>query len=77
FPCVPMAPSLAVDLQLLEFIHLLLLRHSPNQTAWCDAMETFLDGMKYKLRLNDSLWDHFNNLFHWYQVLTVLAQDHI
>lgn len=27
------------------------LHQSPNQMAWCDALETFLDGMKYKLRL--------------------------
>ncbi|KAG2104651.1 uncharacterized protein F5147DRAFT_579822, partial [Suillus discolor] len=77
FPCAPVAPSLAVDLRLLEFVHLLFLRQSPNQTAWCDALETFLDGMKYKLRLKDSLRRRFSNAFHWYQVLTVLAQDHI
>ncbi|KAG2158717.1 uncharacterized protein EDB93DRAFT_1237960 [Suillus bovinus] len=77
FPCTPVAPSLAVDLQLLEFVHLRFLHRSPNQTAWCDALETFLDGMKYKLRLKNSLQCRFSNAFHWYQVLTVLAQDHI
>ncbi|KAG1840800.1 hypothetical protein F4604DRAFT_1885023 [Suillus subluteus] len=77
FPCAPLAPSLAVDLRLLEFVRLLFLRQSPNQTAWCDALETFLDGMKYKLRLKNSLQRRFSNAFHWYQVLTVLAQNHI
>ncbi|KAG1845352.1 hypothetical protein F4604DRAFT_1884323 [Suillus subluteus] len=77
FPCTPLAPSLAVDLRLLEFVRLLFLRQSPNQTVWCDALETFLDGMKYKLRLKNSLRRHFSNAFHWYQVLTVLAQNHI
>ncbi|KAG2087443.1 uncharacterized protein F5147DRAFT_748525 [Suillus discolor] len=77
FPCAPVAPSLAVDLRLLEFVHLLFLRQSPNQMTWCDALETFLDGMKYKLRLKNSLQRRFSNVFHWYQVLTVLAQDHI
>ncbi|KAG2115662.1 hypothetical protein BD769DRAFT_1363277 [Suillus cothurnatus] len=77
FPCVPVAPSLAVDLRLLEFVRLLFLRQSPNQTAWCDALETFLDGMQYKLRLKNSLRHRFSNVFHWYQVLIVLAQDYI
>ncbi|KAG1772840.1 hypothetical protein EV702DRAFT_976390 [Suillus placidus] len=77
FPCAPLAPSLAVDLRLLEFVRLLFLRQSPNQTAWCDALETFLDRMKYKLRLKNSLRRRFSNAFHWYQVLTVLAQNHI
>jgi len=49
FPCAPMAPTLAVDLRVLEFVRLLFVRQSPNQTAWCDTLETFLDGMKYKL----------------------------
>ncbi|KAG2109214.1 hypothetical protein DEU56DRAFT_874510 [Suillus clintonianus] len=77
FPCASLAPSLAVDLRLLEFVRLLFLRQSPNQTAWCDALETFLDGMKYKLRLKNNLRRRFSNAFHWYQVLTVLAQNHI
>ncbi|KAG1849737.1 hypothetical protein F4604DRAFT_1883754 [Suillus subluteus] len=44
-----MVPSLAVDLRVLEFVRLLFIHQSPNQTAWCDALETFLDGMRYKL----------------------------
>ncbi|KAG2122530.1 hypothetical protein BD769DRAFT_1629198 [Suillus cothurnatus] len=70
FPCAPVAPSLA-------FVRLLFLCQSPNQTAWCDALETFLDRMQYKLRLKNSLWRCFSNAFHWYQVLIVLAQDYI
>ncbi|KAG1764398.1 hypothetical protein EV702DRAFT_1182598 [Suillus placidus] len=75
FPCAPLAPSLAVDLRLLEFVRLLFLRQSPNQTAWCDALETFLDGMKYKLRLKNSLRRRFSNAFHWYQVLTCIGSE--
>ncbi|KAG2341701.1 hypothetical protein BDR05DRAFT_976848 [Suillus weaverae] len=65
-----MAPSLA-------FICLLFIRQSPNQTAWCNALETFLDGMGYKLTLKNSLRCRFSNVFHWYRVLTLLAWDHI
>ncbi|KAG2109831.1 uncharacterized protein F5147DRAFT_745332 [Suillus discolor] len=77
FPCAPVAPSLAVDLRVLKFVRLLFLRQSPNQTAWCNALETFLNGMKYKLALKNSLRCRFSNVFHWYRVLTVLTQEHI
>ncbi|KAG1744082.1 uncharacterized protein EDB91DRAFT_1246963 [Suillus paluster] len=77
FPCAPVAPSLAVDLHVLEFVHLLFIRQSPNHTVWCDAVETYLDGMGYKLTLMHSLHHRFANAFHWYRVLTILARDHI
>ncbi|KAG0698489.1 hypothetical protein DFH29DRAFT_983874 [Suillus ampliporus] len=70
FPCAPMVPSLA-------FVRLLFVRQSPNQTVWCNALETFLDGMRYKLTSKNSLRCCFSNAFHWYRVLTVLARDHI
>ncbi|KAG2356538.1 hypothetical protein BDR07DRAFT_1182793, partial [Suillus spraguei] len=69
FSCAPVAPSLAVDLHVLEFVCLLFICQSPNHTAWCNAVETFLDGMGYKLTLMHSLRHHFANAFHLYQVL--------
>ncbi|KAG2047005.1 hypothetical protein BDR06DRAFT_985353 [Suillus hirtellus] len=77
FPCAPVAPSLAVDLRVLEFVCLLFVCQSPNQTAWCDAVETFLDGMGYKLSCKNNLHRCFGNAFHWYQVLTIMARNHI
>ncbi|KAG1854229.1 hypothetical protein F4604DRAFT_1883345 [Suillus subluteus] len=70
-------PTIHHHHQYIEFVHLLFLRQSPNQMVWCDALETFLDRMKYKLRLKNNLWCCFSKVFHWYQVLTVLAQNHI
>lgn len=49
FPCTPTAPSLAVDLNVLDFCRGLFLRVGPNSTAWCDALESFLDARSYKL----------------------------
>ncbi|OJA20699.1 hypothetical protein AZE42_13332 [Rhizopogon vesiculosus] len=72
-----MAPSLTVDLQVLKFVCLLFIHQSPNQTVWCDAAETFLDGMGYKLTSKNTLRHCFSNAFHWYKVLIVLAQEHI
>ena len=49
FPCTPTAPTLAVDLKMLEFARELFLRVAPNNTAWCDTLESFLGGRRYKL----------------------------
>ncbi|OAX31515.1 hypothetical protein K503DRAFT_794937 [Rhizopogon vinicolor AM-OR11-026] len=70
FSCAPVAP-------LLPFVRLLFVRQSPNQTAWCDAVETFPDGMGYKLTLKNTLQCCFSNAFHWYQALIVLGWEHI
>ncbi|OAX31616.1 hypothetical protein K503DRAFT_794925 [Rhizopogon vinicolor AM-OR11-026] len=77
FSCAPVAPSLTVDLRVLEFVRLLFVCQSPNQTAWCNAVETFLDGMGYKLTSKNTLRHRFSNAFHWYQVLIVLGREHI
>lgn len=48
FPCAPTAPTLAVDLKLLEFARLQFLTMVPNLTGWCEAMELHLKGLSFK-----------------------------
>ena len=50
FPCAPNRPSLAVDVNMLQFVQELFVRSPPNQTAWCDTLEAFLDTRHYKLQ---------------------------
>ena len=50
FACSPIAPTLAVDLRVLEFVKMLFVRLTPNTTAWCDALENFLNAQGYKLQ---------------------------
>jgi len=50
FPCAPKQPSLAVDLNMLDFVRELFLRSPPNNTAWCDTLDGFLAKRKYKLK---------------------------
>ncbi|KII82649.1 hypothetical protein PLICRDRAFT_66933, partial [Plicaturopsis crispa FD-325 SS-3] len=66
FPCAPIAPSLAVDVRMLEFVTTLFVRMPPNATAWCDTLESFLDGRGYKLDSRDSLRRRFSNALLWY-----------
>ncbi|KAG2028560.1 hypothetical protein BDR03DRAFT_838001, partial [Suillus americanus] len=41
FACAPIAPSLAVDLHVLELVRTLFVWITPNTTAWCEALEVF------------------------------------
>ena len=50
FPCTPTAPSLAVDINMLDFVQQLFLRLAPNNTGWCDTLESLLNSRKYKLQ---------------------------
>ena len=42
FPCAPQAPTLALDINMLQFASSLFVRSPPNKTAWCDTLEAFL-----------------------------------
>ncbi|KAI6096011.1 hypothetical protein F5141DRAFT_1191143 [Pisolithus sp. B1] len=48
---------------------------TPNTTAWCEALESFLDGQGYQLQI--TFGSRFSNAYHWYTVLTTYADDHI
>ncbi|KAI6041025.1 hypothetical protein EDC04DRAFT_2566211 [Pisolithus marmoratus] len=79
FACSPVAPTLAVDLRLLEFMKTLLVWLTPNTTAWCEAFKCFLDGQGYKLQSKVCvlLSLYYVNAYHWYTVLTIYMEDHI
>jgi len=47
--CAPIAPSLAVDIRVLELVKHLFVRMTPNSTAWCEALEIFLNERGYNL----------------------------
>jgi hypothetical protein len=51
FACAPVAPSLVVDIRVLELVNKLFTRTTPNSTAWCEALETFLNEQGYKLNM--------------------------
>ncbi len=49
FPCAPQVPTLAVDVQMLDFVQHLFVHAAPNITAWCQSLEAFLSIRKFKL----------------------------
>ncbi|KAF8065223.1 hypothetical protein FPV67DRAFT_1419584 [Lyophyllum atratum] len=77
FPCAPKQPSLAVDLNMLDFVRELFLRSPPNNTAWCDTLDGFLAKRKYKLKTMGSLRRRFATAFHWYQRLVNKKDEYV
>lgn len=55
FPCAPIRPTLAVDLNMLEYVNELFVRAPPNITAWCETLESFLGTRRYKVSTKVSL----------------------
>ncbi|KAF8833822.1 hypothetical protein BDN67DRAFT_874399, partial [Paxillus ammoniavirescens] len=66
---VPITPSLAVDLRLLQFVKTLFVCLTLNTTAWCEALAVFLQECGYGLTIQEKLRRRFSNTYHWYIVL--------
>ncbi|KAL1711858.1 hypothetical protein EV715DRAFT_184470, partial [Schizophyllum commune] len=77
FPCAPIRPSLAVDLQLLEFTRLLFSRLPPSITAICEALQDFLAPRGYRLETWDTLRRRFSVCLYWYAVVEQEQQAQI
>ncbi|KAJ7733445.1 hypothetical protein B0H16DRAFT_1732258 [Mycena metata] len=66
FGCAPVAPSLAVDMRVLEFARNLFLHVAPNNTAFCATLEGVLAAMGFQLEHQNSLRRQFGNTLMWY-----------
>ncbi|EDR04478.1 uncharacterized protein LACBIDRAFT_304591 [Laccaria bicolor S238N-H82] len=77
FPSAPFAPSLAVDIRVLDFVSRLFLHVSPNATAWCNTVEEFLQSQGYKLTTQDSLRRRFSEALKWYNGLQDATTKHV
>ncbi|KAF8833505.1 hypothetical protein BDN67DRAFT_863270, partial [Paxillus ammoniavirescens] len=71
FGCVPITPSLAVDLRLLQFVKTLFVHLTSNTTAWYEALAVFLQEHGYGLTIQEKLRRRFSNTYYWYIVLVV------
>ncbi|KAG6816312.1 hypothetical protein H0H93_008191, partial [Arthromyces matolae] len=65
----PQEPTLAVDFRVLDFVSTLFLHVAPNNTAWCETIETFLSKQGYKLPSEGSMRKRFGNALTWYNAL--------
>ncbi|KAF9503945.1 hypothetical protein BS47DRAFT_1309035 [Hydnum rufescens UP504] len=69
FPCSPVYPALAVSLDMLEFVSTLFVHLAPNETAWADALTSFLARRGHVFEAQDSLRRRFASALGQYQVL--------
>ncbi|KAL1715685.1 hypothetical protein EV715DRAFT_163516, partial [Schizophyllum commune] len=77
FPCAPYRPTLAVDINVLDFARLLFLNISPNVTAWCKATEAFLMARSHKINYSDNLRKRFGYALLWYTHLHNAVTKHV
>ncbi|KAJ8463417.1 hypothetical protein ONZ45_g17584 [Pleurotus djamor] len=77
FPCAPFRPTLAVDISLLQFVSELFVNLAPNTTAWCRALESFLQKRDYQLQGEDPLRRRFGNALQFFNCLEVSCEAHI
>ncbi|KAJ7700448.1 hypothetical protein B0H17DRAFT_1128860 [Mycena rosella] len=77
FACSPQNPSLAVNLQVLDFVSRLFVNLPPNNTAFCNTLESFLSSRGYKLatKIQDTLRVCFGNALQWYITLQHATND--
>ncbi|KAJ7474951.1 hypothetical protein FB451DRAFT_1034933 [Mycena latifolia] len=69
FACSPRHSSLAIDLHVLDFVARLFVNLPPNNTAFCNTLESFLSSRGYKLTTKDTLRIRFGNALEWYSSL--------
>ena len=55
FACAPIAPTLAVDIEMLQFLRELFVCIPLNNTAWTETLESFWAHRRYKLETRVSL----------------------
>ncbi|KAJ7580921.1 hypothetical protein C8J56DRAFT_1057894 [Mycena floridula] len=73
FACAPQFPSLAVDVNMLEFVSKLFVHTAPNSTAWTATLEDFLRDRQFQLGPPDVLRKRFSAALQWYTSLV----DHV
>ncbi|KAF9514084.1 hypothetical protein BS47DRAFT_1295481 [Hydnum rufescens UP504] len=54
FPCAPLFPTLAVSLDMLEFVASLFLHMAPNERAWAMTLVEYLKARGYEFATGDS-----------------------
>jgi CxC1 like cysteine cluster associated with KDZ transposases len=55
FPCSPLAPTLAVSMDMLEFVSDLFVNMAPNEQAWATTLTKYLKAHGHEFATGDSL----------------------
>ncbi|KAF9506854.1 hypothetical protein BS47DRAFT_1367076 [Hydnum rufescens UP504] len=68
---------LAVSLEMLEFVSTLFLHLAPNETAWSDALTTFLARWGHVFEAQDSLHRRFASALGQFQILVCIVNAEV
>ncbi|KAF9509189.1 hypothetical protein BS47DRAFT_1301796 [Hydnum rufescens UP504] len=77
FPCSLVHPTLAVSLDMLEFIAKLFLHIAPNERGWAATLVKYLKAHRYHFMTADSFHHHFANALAHYQQLVRLVNAEV
>lgn len=77
FPCSPLAPTLAVNMDMLEFVSELFVHMAPNERAWAATLTKYLKARGHEFATEDSLRRRFGNALAQYQVLVRLVHAEV
>ena len=77
FPCSPVHPTLAVSLDMLEFVAKLFLYIAPNERGWAAMVVKYLKACGYCFATGDSFRCHFANALAHYQLLMQLINAEV
>ncbi|KIJ42045.1 hypothetical protein M422DRAFT_229336 [Sphaerobolus stellatus SS14] len=69
FPCAPLQPSIAFDVNLMELITYTMSYITPNLHGWALSLEWFWKERGYILGQREALRKRFGNAFHWFTYL--------
>jgi CxC1 like cysteine cluster associated with KDZ transposases len=76
FPCTPVWPTLAVSLNMLEFVSELFCHIAPNERGWAATLTKYLKACGYYFAMGDSFCCHFaNSLAHYQQLVKVVDAE--
>jgi Kyakuja-Dileera-Zisupton transposase/CxC1 like cysteine cluster associated with KDZ transposases len=77
FPCAPVRPTLAVSLDMLEFVAELFLHVAPNERGWAETVVKYLKTRGYCFATGDSFRRRFANALAHYQQLVQLVNAEV
>ncbi|KAF9509569.1 hypothetical protein BS47DRAFT_1275261, partial [Hydnum rufescens UP504] len=77
FPCSPVCPTLAVSLDMLEFVAELFLHISLNERGWAATLVKYLKACRYHFVTADSFCHCFANALAHYRQLVRLVDAQV
>ncbi|KIJ39698.1 hypothetical protein M422DRAFT_257522 [Sphaerobolus stellatus SS14] len=77
FPCAPLRPSVAFDINLLDLVSISMFYITPSISGWGLSLEWFWKERGYMVGQREFIKRRFAASYQWYNVLRDSAKDHV